>query len=272
MAWSTPTSRAAGYTVTHTVWNQDVVENPIALRAGAIAISGQAAEALIKASSASQLSTVTVPARGAILYAGASGAPGWLAAGTSGYVLTAAGAGADPAWGALPATAPYLRDVSVTEVVSTLAETSVFSGTVSGGALSTNKALRITLIGDHKNNCGGARGLKVRVKLGTTTLLLLDTGTSIGSNNARNVLMMSADISALNSASAQVASGRLTLSQDANGTDGAAHNASLIEVVAVHSASVEDTATDKTLAITFEHTHSDAQLSAKAFTVQVELI
>lgn len=40
--------------------------------------------------------------QGGVLYYGASGAPTELAAGTDGYVLTAAGAGANPAWEALP--------------------------------------------------------------------------------------------------------------------------------------------------------------------------
>lgn len=56
MAWSTPTSRSSGYKVTAAVWNQDVVDNPIALRGGAIAITSQGANELIFASSSSQLS------------------------------------------------------------------------------------------------------------------------------------------------------------------------------------------------------------------------
>ena len=34
MAWSAPSTRATGFLVTSTVWNQDCVSNPIALRAG----------------------------------------------------------------------------------------------------------------------------------------------------------------------------------------------------------------------------------------------
>lgn len=73
MAWATPTSRSAGYTVPHTVWNSDVVDNPIALRAGAIAIASQAANEVIYASSTTQLArnsgftfdgtTLTIPGR-----------------------------------------------------------------------------------------------------------------------------------------------------------------------------------------------------------------
>jgi hypothetical protein len=55
MAWSTPTTRSAGYVVPNTEWNQNTVDNPIALRAGGIAIASQAANDIPYASSSTQL-------------------------------------------------------------------------------------------------------------------------------------------------------------------------------------------------------------------------
>lgn len=55
MAWATPTTRTTGTLVTAAIWNSDVVDNPIALRAGGIAIASQAALDFIYATSATQL-------------------------------------------------------------------------------------------------------------------------------------------------------------------------------------------------------------------------
>ena len=59
MAWSTPTSRSAGYTVPHTEWNQNTVDNPIAVRTGAIALTSQATGSIPHASSASQFAVTS---------------------------------------------------------------------------------------------------------------------------------------------------------------------------------------------------------------------
>ena len=58
MAWSTPSSRATSDLVTSAIWNQDVVDNPTALRTGAIAVTSQAADDFIVASSATQLTRI----------------------------------------------------------------------------------------------------------------------------------------------------------------------------------------------------------------------
>lgn len=81
MAWSTPTTRADGYTVTSSDWNTNTVDNPNALRTGGIAIASQAANDIIYASSATQLAR--------------------LAAGTAGQVLQTNGAGSAPTWASL---------------------------------------------------------------------------------------------------------------------------------------------------------------------------
>lgn len=55
MAWTTPTARTTGELITASIWNTDLKDNLIALRAGAIAITSQAALDFIYASGASQL-------------------------------------------------------------------------------------------------------------------------------------------------------------------------------------------------------------------------
>jgi hypothetical protein len=57
MAWVTPTTRTTGALITAAIWNQDVVENPIALRLGALALTGQVQGSLLVAESSTQLTT-----------------------------------------------------------------------------------------------------------------------------------------------------------------------------------------------------------------------
>mgnify|MGYP003627706711 CR=1 FL=1 len=71
MAYNPPSTRSSGDAVTATIWNADVVANPIAIYAGAVSIASQATGDVIVASSATQL--------------------GRIAPGTSGNVLTSSG-------------------------------------------------------------------------------------------------------------------------------------------------------------------------------------
>ena len=56
MAYIAPSTRSAGSLITAAVWNQDVVANPAAIYAGAMAVPTQANGRFLVASSASQLS------------------------------------------------------------------------------------------------------------------------------------------------------------------------------------------------------------------------
>ncbi|MGE0464597.1 MAG: hypothetical protein AB7Q16_24785 [Vicinamibacterales bacterium] len=60
MSWNTPTARTTGELITASIWNQDVKDNPIALRAGGIAMASQAANDVVIATSSSQLGRVAV--------------------------------------------------------------------------------------------------------------------------------------------------------------------------------------------------------------------
>lgn len=55
MAYIAPSTRTTGTLITAAIWNQDVVANPIALRAGEISVTSQAAGDLLVAASATQL-------------------------------------------------------------------------------------------------------------------------------------------------------------------------------------------------------------------------
>lgn len=55
MPYIAPSTRSTGTLITAVIWNQDCVDNPIALRSGAIAMSGQANGYFAIATSVSQL-------------------------------------------------------------------------------------------------------------------------------------------------------------------------------------------------------------------------
>jgi hypothetical protein len=83
MAWSTPSALSTGTLVTAATWNQDVKDNAIALRAGAVAVTSQAIGDILYASSTTQFARVAAVA--------------------AGQVLASAGTGTVPAYSATPA-------------------------------------------------------------------------------------------------------------------------------------------------------------------------
>jgi len=98
MAYTAPTTRTTNDLVTAAIWNADIVDNEIAINAGAIAIASQAANDVFYASSATQLAR--------------------LAAGTSGLVLTTQGSGTAPIWAAGGTAVDDQNNILATQVFS----------------------------------------------------------------------------------------------------------------------------------------------------------
>lgn len=100
MAYVAPTTRADGYVVPASEWNKNTVDNPIALRAGEVAIASQATGDVITAASATQLGRVAPSTAGTVLLSNGVGvAPSFGAApGAAGTVLTSNGAGVAPSF------------------------------------------------------------------------------------------------------------------------------------------------------------------------------
>lgn len=162
-------------------------------------------------------------------------------------------------------------DVTATEVVSSTTETTVFTTSIGAGVLSTNKMLKLTLIGDYLNNDGAARDFTVKVKYGSTTLF--NSGTlSITNGAARRCLMLDFEVAALNSASAQVAKCGLIIGggDTVGGTNGG--TAPLVSNYAVHNASTEASAGALNLVVTMQHGTNSANISARCHTVFVTLV
>lgn len=163
------------------------------------------------------------------------------------------------------------RDVTAQDVVSSAAETTVYTFSVPGGTLSTNRTLRISLIGDILS--GAARTMTLKLKYGATTVL---TGAVlVGGIAGRGQMMFSAEITGLNSTSAQAAKGLLTMSNvgaDAAGTMLSTAPTSGFFFAGVNSGVTEDSTSSKTLAITFQNSAADASTSMRVHTVLLELL
>lgn len=153
------------------------------------------------------------------------------------------------------------RTSAMVEVVNTTTETEVFNYSVYSGVLSTNRGLRITLLGDHLNNSGSGADLTIRVKLGATTLLtflLYPSTGNIASSASRYTMRLSAEILNISSASIQHANGMLL-------TDAGATSYNF-------SAGAEDTTSAKTLSITAQHATANANISFRSQYCFVELL
>lgn len=66
------------------------------------------------------------------------------------------------------------RDQTATTVSNTTTETSVYSYSVPGGTLSTNRKLRLTILGRFLNNTGAGANVDWRAKAGGATLCTID--------------------------------------------------------------------------------------------------
>lgn len=217
------------------------------------------------------LDFISSAAQGDLLYRGASA---WarLGAGTALQVLQTQGASANPQWGTGVVTLD--RDVSQNEVVSTAAETTVYSYSVAGGTLSTTRSVRVTMIGDYLNNSGAGRDLAIKLKYGSTTVLTASFSSSPGAT--RGQIRFNATIAAANSASAQVAEGWSVMADTgdggASGTMVSLPTSSTKILSGVNNAVAENSSGALTLSLTAQHNASSANLSFRCHTVHVEVL
>ncbi len=161
------------------------------------------------------------------------------------------------------------RKVTSTEVVSSITETAVYSYSVPANTLSTNRALRCTLIGDFLNNTGGNSNLRVKAKYGATTIF--DTQNALTSTStSRREERLEVELRAANATGAQVAWGRWTSGIDAT-VAGAAASLEFYREGA-HNSVAEDSTAAKTFQITVQHSVNSASVSFRELGVTLELV
>jgi len=167
------------------------------------------------------------------------------------------------------------RDVTETEVVNTTTETTVYSFSVPANTLSTNRGLRLTLLGDHLNNSGSTTTPIVKVKYGATTIATLTPASTFAINAGRAHVVLSAILQAKNSASAQVAYSVLHCDDGGGQTMDGSDSTSIYNaenVLSMHNAVAEDSTGALTLSVTYQHGDAHANISFKAFTAMLELL
>jgi hypothetical protein len=213
--------------------------------------------------------TITGYTAGDILYASATNTLSKLPIGSANQILKVSSG--LPAWGA--GMSVLDRDVVVADVNTTTSETTVYSFTVPGGTLSTNKALRLSLIGDYLNNSGGTSDLTVKVKYGATTVATMDRHTAVAASASRRIATLECMISALAATNAQITMAQFYLSTAAGvaGAD-AEDDLGLGAIRAVHASVAEDSTADKNLVVTVQHSVSNANTSFRAHVVHLELL
>lgn len=216
-----------------------------------------------------------VDAKGDLIAATAADTVARVAVGTNDYVLTADSAqAAGVKWAAIPSQSPVLdRDLTSTDVTGVATEETLYTYTVTGAAMSTNKRLKLTVDGDFLNNSSG-NTLTLKLKLGATTLLA-DVFSTTSTSATRGWWTFDAIVQNL-TASSQVARATLSFSEIGGAmTTGTGvwqfqqNNGQTF--VAGNTASV-DTSTNQDLVLTAQWGTGTALSSIKLFTASLELV
>jgi len=164
------------------------------------------------------------------------------------------------------------RVVTQLDVVSTNAETTFYTYNIPANTLSTNKAVRLTIIGDFLNNIDTSQRVTVKVKLGATTLYA-DQSTGFSKSTIRYPFIMQFIMGNQNAANVQVLGGfiHLGLQPATTGLGNLADTASQI-VASVFGTAAEDTTAVRTFLVTVQLTSSSASLSMRRQWAFLELI
>lgn len=240
---------------------------------GALSGNGSAVTAL----NGSNISSGTVAtARGGTGLDGSAAANGTLLIGNgSGYTLATlvAGTGATVTNGAGSITVgiSQLLDKSTTEqtVANTVTETSVYSFTVPGGTLSTNRTLRLTVTGAYLNNSGSPDQWNLRVKFAGVTIAS-GLSPSMGASAASRTVRLTTELNANGTTSSQRAMTTWLIGTGAaeNTYDGSA--ATLTS--AFNGSLTADSTTGQVITVTAQHGTAASTISFKRFVAVLEIL
>lgn len=190
------------------------------------------------------------------------------AAGSTIYVKES-GSG-NTGWTAIVATSrPLANGVATVQVVSTTAESDLFSYTVPGGTLAAGDLVRVSAHGDMLNNTGSNQTPIFRLKLGATNIFA-EGSVNYSTNASRRAWRFSADLFA-ETASAQRSMMELLVTDPGGAGNDPVAATSGMPVVGVNSSS-EATASDKALKLAVQLGASSANFDVRLLAYKVELI
>jgi hypothetical protein len=156
---------------------------------------------IYKARGGAVASDVIWDAKGDIAAGTGADAAARVAVGTNGQVLTADSAQSAGVKWATPRQPVYARNVGTTSVSNSTVETTVFSFTVNGNDLGTDRQLRVEVDGDQLNNTGAGVTYTVRAKYGGSSCTIASP--SVGTSTSRRALRVNVWLTAKGATNAQ---------------------------------------------------------------------
>jgi hypothetical protein len=178
-----------------------------------------------------------------------------------------------------PSPAPFLgsrafvdRLYTTQTVVNTTTETTIYTLSVPGGTLGTNKRLRITMVGDILNNTGGVQQENIRVKYGATTIATMGS-LGLGFSAIRRPIWAWVELVARNSTSSQFAHYYYKdgTAPGAGGISGTTADGTE-DTNGQHQTVAEDSTVTKNLVITFQPAAASPNFDIRSHLIDVELI
>lgn len=164
------------------------------------------------------------------------------------------------------------QSTSAVDVVSTAAATNLHSVSLPAGCMSTDRMVRVTVLGDYLNNTGISQTLSLAVVLQGTIMWQDLTTASIGTDADRRPFIMQFQIANTASASVQVLRGTWWLGVAAAGSGAGIGDIDLSLLTTVFGGSAaENTALARTLSFSAQHGASNANLSIRKQYALVEL-
>lgn len=166
----------------------------------------------------------------------------------------------------------YERSTSSVDIVSSVALTDLYSKTIMGGHLSSDRTLHVVLLGDYLNNSGGTSDLTLQVDFGGTTLWK-DTDTLVAGAN-RVPLLIGLFIKNLGVTNSQVMRGSVLMGYPGAGAPAVGigkFDQSSMHAAPIGGSAAEDTTIDRTLVIKAQHSVSSASVSVRKLAVDLML-
>jgi hypothetical protein len=168
----------------------------------------------------------------------------------------------------------FLRGASQIDVVNTVVETAIFTGSVPAGALGTDRMVRLTLYGDYLNNSAAGKTVTFRVKYGATTLWGDISPSLTGNDPLRRTWQIELALGAQGASNVQVLSGRAAMTSTGVGSVagiGTLAGTPTFDQLFYGSAA-EDSTAAKTLAVTVQHSAAVSTVSIRRQYAALELL